>query len=84
MKGHDQVIDCLVVGMPDERFGEKIVAVASVIAESSESDLIDFCRQKIAGYKLPKHVVMVDAVQRAPNGKADYQWAKQIAIDTLS
>lgn len=83
LKSHDAVDDSLVVGVPDERFGEKVVGVVSLNSEVDETTLIDHCRQKIAGYKLPKHVILVDQVQRAPNGKADYKWAKQAALDNL-
>ncbi|MBT4162154.1 MAG: acyl-CoA synthetase [Gammaproteobacteria bacterium] len=83
LKSHSEVEDCLVVGVPDERFGEKVAAVVSLRGESTETELIDFCREHIAGYKLPKHVLLVTHVQRAPNGKADYKWAKQTALDLL-
>ncbi len=83
LKSHEHVEDSLVVGMPDERFGEKVVGVVSVNGDASESELIDHCRQKIAAYKLPKQVILVDYVQRAANGKADYKWAKQTALDNL-
>ena len=83
LKSHDAVDDSLVVGVPDERFGEKVVGVVSLNADVDESTLIDHCRQNIAGYKIPKHVILVDHVQRAPNGKADYKWAKQAALDNL-
>ncbi|TNF84239.1 MAG: acyl-CoA synthetase [Gammaproteobacteria bacterium] len=79
VKLHPAVLDCLVVGVPDERFGERVVAVASYQAGESceESAVIEFTREHLAGYKLPKHVLFVDQVQRAPNGKADYKWAKR-------
>jgi fatty-acyl-CoA synthase len=84
LKSHEQVADCLVVGVPDERFGEKVVGVVSLVdTAANDSDLINHCRSRIAGYKLPKNVVLVDHVQRAPNGKADYTWAKQTALDML-
>ena len=81
VKKHPSVADCLVVGIPDERFGERVVAVASFQRGEScdESAVIDFTRDHLAGYKLPKHVIFVDHVQRAPNGKADYKWAKRTA-----
>ncbi len=85
MKSNDAVEDCLVVGVPDERFGEKVVAVVSRKDEGvGETDLITHCKDKIAHYKSPKHVVLVDHVQRAPNGKADYKWAKATALDMLA
>ena len=81
VKKHPAVADCLVVGVPDDRFGERVVAVASYSSGEScdETALIDFTREHLAGYKLPKHVLFVDQVQRAPNGKADYKWAKSAA-----
>jgi len=81
VKRHPAVADCLVVGVPDERFGERVVAVASYQSGEScdEAALIEFAREHLAGYKLPRHVVFVDRVQRAPNGKADYRWAKKVA-----
>ena len=85
IKRHPQVADSLVVGVPDERFGQRVVAVASRYAGAmlDEADLIAFTRGHLAGYKLPKQVVFVDQVQRAPNGKADYKWAKRAAYAEL-
>ena len=79
LKSHHGVKDCLVVGLPDERFGETVVAVASSNAEVSEGRLIEFCHDQIAGYKVPKRILLVERVHRAPNGKADYKWAKETA-----
>ena len=79
VKLHDAVLDCLVVGIPDERFGERVAAVASLApgADVSEEDLRTFTRSRLAAFKVPKQIRLVDAVQRAPNGKADYKWARQ-------
>jgi len=76
------VSDCLVVGVKDDRFGEKVVAVVAGDV-TDEAGLMDFVRGQLAGYKLPKHVLAVDAVQRAPNGKANYKWARQYAAERL-
>lgn len=80
-KRHPDVADCLVVGMPDERFGERVVAVLALESDADPDDeaLRTFMRAHIAGYKLPRDIVRVPAVQRAANGKADYKWARAAA-----
>ena len=86
LKKHPAVDDCLVVGVEDDRFGQRIVALAS-LREGEETDdaaLIDFSREHLAGYKLPKQVLLLDEVRRAPNGKADYKWARQTAESQLN
>ena len=82
VKRVDGVVDCLVVGMDDEKFGQAVTAVASVApgAEVSEADVIAAVKTHIAGYKAPKRVVFVGQVPRSPNGKADYKTAKQLAV----
>jgi len=83
LKRHPDIIDCLVVGVPDEKFGECVTAVASRVPESSvdEADLRAFTKTQLAAFKTPKRVFIVDHVQRAPNGKADYKWAKQYVAE---
>ena len=83
IKRNDEVFDCLVVGVDDKRFGQKVVAVVSIEKKKqiSEVALVEATREFIAGYKLPKEVIFVDEVQRAPNGKANYKWAKSVAIE---
>jgi 3-oxocholest-4-en-26-oate---CoA ligase len=82
LKAHDSVWDALVVGVPDERFGERIVGVISAGNGHAidQAALIDFARTRLAGYKMPRQLVVVDQVQRAANGKADYKWAKETAL----
>lgn len=83
---HPGVTDVLVVGTPDERWGS---AVTAVVAPSNPSapptlaELQDHLRSQLAGYKLPKHLVLVDKVERSPAGKADYRWAKATAEANL-
>ena len=86
LKKDPLVFDCLVVGLPDERFGQKIVAVVSTLENQAveEADLINNARERLAGYKLPKTIVFSDIVERAPNGKANYKWAKSFAAEKLS
>jgi 3-oxocholest-4-en-26-oate---CoA ligase len=82
LKAHDSVWDALVVGVPDDRFGERVVGVVSASNGQAidQAALIDFARTRLAGYKMPRQLVVVDRVQRAANGKADYKWAKAAAL----
>jgi len=87
LKKHPSIHDALVVGLPDERFGEKVTALTSLeegSPEVQESELLEFAREHLAGYKLPKHVLFVDEVRRAANGKADYKWARSAAESELA
>jgi len=77
---HPNVIDANVVGVPHERFGETVVLVCSVAAPTTEADIISTVKASIADYKAPRRVVFVDEVYRAPNGKADYRWAREQAL----
>ena len=81
VKRHALVEDCLVVGLEDERFGQRVVAVVGSASPQAitDGDLADFLRGSLAHYKIPKSFIVLDAVKRAPNGKADYRWAREIA-----
>ena len=81
VKRVEGVVDCLVVGLPDEKFGQAVVAVASLRdgASLDESAVIVSVKSQLSGYKAPKRVVFVAEVPRAPNGKADYPAAKALA-----
>jgi len=81
LHGHPGVLDVLVVGVPDERWGSAVTAVVAPVggAQPDLDELRTHCRELLAGYKLPKHLVLVDAVRRSPAGKADYRWATETA-----
>jgi fatty-acyl-CoA synthase len=81
VKRVDGIVDCLVVGVDDDTFGQAVTAVASRLDGSSvtEGDVISGVKTQIAGYKAPKRVVFVEQIPRAPNGKADYKSAKTLA-----
>jgi fatty-acyl-CoA synthase len=79
------VLDCLVVGVPDERFGEAVTAIASLVdgAVTDEAAVIAHVKGELASFKAPRRVLFVPTVPRAPNGKADYKAAKEHARSTL-
>jgi 3-oxocholest-4-en-26-oate---CoA ligase len=86
LRSHPDVFDCVVVGVPDRRWGEMVVAIvqpADTVA-IDESDLAAHCRATLAGYKVPKHFVSVDSLQRSPAGKADYKLLRNIAEEAIS
>jgi fatty-acyl-CoA synthase len=80
---HPTVVDANAVGVPHERFGEAVALVCSVSEPTEPDDVVATVKSQIAAYKAPRHVVFVDEVYRAPNGKADYRWAKQEALDAI-
>jgi acyl-CoA synthetase (AMP-forming)/AMP-acid ligase II len=77
------VYDALVVGVPDQRWGERVTAVVQPVegASVTPDELIAHCKKQIAGHKVPRAVLFVDRVQRSPVGKADYAWAKSAAVE---
>ncbi len=84
LKLHPRVIDANVVGVPDERWGQSVVAVVSLTpsidggATPDPNELIVHTKAHLSGYKCPKRVVVVDEVRRGPNGKPDYRWAAEV------
>jgi 3-oxocholest-4-en-26-oate---CoA ligase len=78
------VYDVVVVGVPDERWGERVVAVVQRTSgtDATEGDLTTLVRASLAGYKVPKQVIFVDEVVRSPTGKADYRWAAEVAASS--
>jgi len=80
LKGHPDVFDALVVGVPDPRFGQHVAAVVHP-REGSRPPLAEldaFVRKEIAGYKVPRSLWYVDEIKRSPAGKPDYRWAKDL------
>ncbi|MBX7159789.1 MAG: AMP-binding protein [Acidimicrobiia bacterium] len=86
VKQHPSVGDCVVVGVPDDKFGQAITAVVSCLPGEAvtESELKDFVKERISGYKAPRHVVVVDSVYRSPSGKADYKQTLATALEHLA
>lgn len=81
-KSHPAVFDCVVVGVPDDRFVERVCALVSLRPGADTPTLEALqahCRETIAGYKVPRELRVLDHVVRTPVGKPDYRWAKQVA-----
>ncbi|MGW3932937.1 acyl-CoA synthetase [Streptomyces microflavus] len=82
LKSHPDVYDALVAGVPDERWGSRVAAVLELREGAAALDLDAVqahCRARLAGYKIPRALVITDRIQRSPSGKADYRWAKAVA-----
>jgi acyl-CoA synthetase (AMP-forming)/AMP-acid ligase II len=79
LKGHPDVFDALVVGVPDPRYGQHVAAVVQARPgrRPSLAELDSFVRSEIAGYKVPRSLWLVEEVKRSPAGKPDYRWAKE-------
>jgi acyl-CoA synthetase (AMP-forming)/AMP-acid ligase II len=84
IKGHPAVYDCLVVGIPDEKYGQAVAAVVQAREGQTVEleELRDFLREHLSGYKLPRSLVLVDEIPRNATGKAQYPRAKEMALAT--
>jgi len=81
VKTHPRVADAVVVGRPSARWGQQVAVVVQAAGPGDGptlDDLADHCRRHLAGYKVPRHVVVVADVCRTPSGKADYRWAASV------
>jgi len=85
LKAHPNIFDCLVVGVKDDRWGQKVVAVIQrrEDIEMSLEEIKEVASKYIASYKMPKAIVFSEVIERAPSGKPNYQWAQQYANSEL-
>ncbi|HNB95414.1 MAG TPA: AMP-binding protein, partial [Microthrixaceae bacterium] len=81
LKAHPDVVDAVVVGVADERWGQSVSAVVQPRPGTTPTldELRDAARDQLAGYKLPRRLVLVDEVLRSPAGKPDHRWALSVA-----
>jgi len=81
VRNHPDIMDAIVVGAPDERFGQRVAAIIEPrpghTAPSLE-EVQEHCRGHVAGYKVPRQLHVVDTIERSPSGKPDYRWANTI------
>lgn len=78
LKLHSQVVDALVVGLPHPRLGETVAALVAVRDRADSDALAAHVRQHLAGYKVPRRILLLEQVPRAPNGKPDYPAARAL------
>ena len=85
LKVHPNIFDCLVVGVKDDRWGQKVVAVIQrrEDIEISLEEIKEVASKYIASYKMPKAIVFSELIERAPSGKPNYQWAQEYANSAL-
>ncbi|GHH41753.1 acyl-CoA synthetase (AMP-forming)/AMP-acid ligase II [Streptomyces umbrinus] len=84
LKSHPDVYDALVAGVPDAKWGNHVAAVVQLRTGAGQPSLDDIqthCRTHLAGYKIPRQLVITDSIQRSPSGKADYRWARSVAAE---
>ena len=81
LRSHADVYDAVVVGVPDERWGERVTAVIQPREGKTPTlqEIDAHCREHVAGYKVPREIHLVEQIQRQPSGKPDYPWAKALA-----
>ncbi|WP_298670527.1 AMP-binding protein [uncultured Sphingomonas sp.] len=82
LRTHPAILDAVVAGQKDSRWGERVIGIVSRrdgAAEPSFEDVAAHLKRQLAGYKVPKALVWVDAVKRSPAGKQDYRWAMELA-----
>lgn len=86
LKSHPDVYDALVAGVPDAKWGNRVAAVVQLregAPHPSLEEVQSYCRTHLAGYKIPRQLVIAETIQRSPSGKADYRWAQEVAVGAV-
>jgi acyl-CoA synthetase (AMP-forming)/AMP-acid ligase II len=85
LRTHPAIRDAVAVGIPNARFGEAVCAIVETEGGATVTlpDINEYVKSKLAAYKAPRHLVVVDTIGRAPNGKVDYRRLKRTALERL-
>jgi acyl-CoA synthetase (AMP-forming)/AMP-acid ligase II len=80
VRSHPDVLDAIVVGAPDERWGQRVAAIIQPRGDlvPTLDEVQAHCRDHIAGYKVPRELHVVEQIERSPSGKPDYRWAAAV------
>ena len=83
VRSHPEVFDAIVVGAPDDRWGQRVAAIIQPRPgrHPTLEEIQNHCRDAIAGYKVPRQLHVVDTIVRSPSGKPDYRWAAEIVTE---
>jgi len=83
VRSHPAVLDAIVVGAPDERWGQRVAAIIQPRGQEVPSldEIQTYCRDRIAGYKVPRQLHVVELIERSPSGKPDYRWANGVVVE---
>jgi acyl-CoA synthetase (AMP-forming)/AMP-acid ligase II len=83
VRSHPEVFDAIVVGAPDDRWGQRVAAIIQPRADKHPTleDIQEHCREAIAGYKVPRQLHVVETIVRSPSGKPDYRWAADVVAE---
>ena len=83
VRAHPGVLDAIVVGAPDDRWGQRVAAIIQPRAEDVPTleEIQEHCRTHIAGYKVPRQLHVVGLIERSPSGKPDYRWANSVVAE---
>jgi 3-oxocholest-4-en-26-oate---CoA ligase len=86
LKTHPRIVDACVIGVKDDRWGQRVEAVVQGAAGAAPAldDVQAHCRERLAGYKVPRAVHVVPELRRSPSGKADYTWAARVAAEGVA
>jgi acyl-CoA synthetase (AMP-forming)/AMP-acid ligase II len=87
VKSHPAVYDAVVVGVPNERWGQQVTAVIALVPGTrvpTIEELRGHCETQLARYKLPRAIVVATEIERSPSGKPDYVWARQYATPRVT
>ena len=86
LRGHTAVTEACVVGIPDAEWGQRVVAMVQVAKDETVSpdDLITFCRQHLAGYKIPRYIQLVEQLPLTASGKIGRKQVKKTLLTIFS